>query len=286
MISQDSQQEKLQEKLLAKKSLGQHFLRSDKALREMVEAGKVKAGDTVLEIGPGEGVLTAELLATGARVVAVELDDRAVPVLRERFSAEEEEGRFTLLHGDVRDSELLQNLFGSIIKGPYKLVANIPYYITGMLFRMFLEVKDPVRQPSCMVYLIQKEVADNLAARDGKMNSLALAARLYGDPRKMSVVPKGAFVPPPKVDSAVVVIDNISMERVNGFTQEQYFDLVHAGLGSRRKQLLSNITNAGIAPREKLEEIFAKLGIDLKIRGEDLSFDKWCELVRAIANAN
>jgi 16S rRNA (adenine1518-N6/adenine1519-N6)-dimethyltransferase len=268
--------------LLAKKSLGQHFLRSDKALREMVEAGKVGQGDTVLEIGPGEGVLTEALLTTGARVVVVELDDRAVPVLQARFEKEAREGKFVLIHGDVRDPELLNRLFGEVIVGSYKLIANIPYYITGMLFRMFLEVTPPVRQPSCMVYLIQKEVADNLAARDGKMNTLALAARLYGNPRKVSVVPRGAFLPPPKVDSAIVVIDDISNERIEGFTQEQFFDLVHAGLGSRRKQLLSNIASAGLASRGELEEIFGKLDIDLKVRGEDLSFEKWCDLARAI----
>lgn len=268
----------------AKKTLGQHFLRSDKAIREIVEAGQVAAGDVVLEIGPGEGVLTAALLATGARVIAVEMDQRCIPILYERFAAEEAAGRFQLLEGDIRDPALLRVLFGRTHLGekPYKLVANIPYYITGLLFRMFLETTAPVRQPTTMVYLIQKEVAEQLVGRDGKFGNLALAAMLYGNPRIVAKVPRGAFVPPPKVDSSIVAIENISRDNIKGFTEKTFFALTHAGLASRRKMLLTNLVNVLKLDRQKLNEIFAQNNINEKVRAEDIALTDWINLAKAL----
>lgn len=268
----------------AKKTLGQHFLRSDKAIREIVEAGKVTPLDTVLEIGPGEGVLTAALLATGARVIAVEMDERCIPILHERFAREEKEGRFQLLDGDVRDPALLATLFGKTHIGdkPYKLIANIPYYITGLLFRMFLETNPPVRQPTIMVYLIQKEVAEQLVGRGGKLGNLALAAMLYGKPRIVAKVPKGAFLPPPKVDSAIVAIENISRVNIKGFSEKTFFALTHAGLGNRRKMLLANLVNALKLDRQTLTGIFSKIDLDEKVRAEDVPLEQWITLARMI----
>lgn len=268
----------------AKKTLGQHFLRSDKAVREIVEAGHIETSDIILEIGPGEGVLTEALIKTGATVIVVEMDERCIPILHAKFEKEEAVGKFKLIEGDIRNEELLKKLFGKdyIGKNDYKLIANIPYYITGLLFRMFLETKDPVRQPTCMVYLIQKEVAEQLIARDGKLGNLALAAKLYGDPKMVAKVPKGAFLPPPKVDSSIIAIENISRKNIKGFTEELFFNLIHAGLSNRRKMLIPNIVNNMNIKREDLELIFKKIEIDEKIRAEDLSFEKWLELAREI----
>jgi 16S rRNA (adenine1518-N6/adenine1519-N6)-dimethyltransferase len=270
--------------ITAKKTLGQHFLRSEKAIREIVAAGKVTPSDLVLEIGPGEGVLTAALLATGARVIAVEMDQRCIPLLTERFREEARLGRFQLLEGDVRDPKLLATLFGNEHIGtkPYKLIANIPYYITGLLFRMFLETEHPVRQPTTMVYLIQKEVAEQLVGRGGKLGNLALAAMLYGEPRIVAKVGKGAFLPPPKVDSTIVAIENISRKRIDGFSEKTFFALTHAGLGSRRKMLLANLTHTFNIDREKLMTIFAHAHISEKVRAEDLALADWVALAKAL----
>jgi 16S rRNA (adenine1518-N6/adenine1519-N6)-dimethyltransferase len=268
----------------AKKTLGQHFLRSDKAIREIVEAGKVSPDDIILEIGPGEGVLTEALLATGARVIAIEMDRRCIPILHERFSVAEKEGRFQLLEGDVRDPELLRTLFGKTHIGDktYKLIANIPYYITGLLFRMFLETTPPVRQPTTMVYLIQKEVAEQLVGRDGKYGNLALAAMLYGKPRIVAKVPRGAFVPPPKVDSSIIAIEDISRKNISGFTEKTFFMLTHAGLASRRKMLLTNLVNILKVERGRLVAIFERCGISEKVRAEDLALGDWITLAHEI----
>lgn len=269
--------------IYAKKTLGQHFLRSDKAIREMVEAGKVTDKDTILEIGPGEGVLTEALLKTGATVVVVEMDERCIPILKVRFEKEEKSGKFKILEGDIRDEVLLSKLFGKdyLDDKDYKLIANIPYYITGLLFRMFLETTKPIRQPICMVYLIQKEVAEQLVAKDGKLGNLALAAMLYGIPKIITKVPKGAFLPPPKVDSAIVAIENISRKNIVGFSDKIFFDLTHAGLASRRKMLLPNLINNLGYKREIILSILKEAEIDEKVRAEDLSFSSWIKLAQA-----
>ncbi|HXK37795.1 MAG TPA: 16S rRNA (adenine(1518)-N(6)/adenine(1519)-N(6))-dimethyltransferase RsmA [Candidatus Paceibacterota bacterium] len=268
----------------AKKTLGQHFLRSDKAIREIVEAGHIVPGDVILEIGPGEGVLTEALLSTGAHIIAIEMDQRCIPILHERFKKEEGEGRFQLLEGDVRNPELLRVLFGKSHIGnkPYKLIANIPYYITGLLFRMFLETTPPVRQPTLMVYLIQKEVAEQLVGRDGKYGNLALAAMLYGKPRIVAKVPKGAFLPPPKVDSSIIAIEDISRKNISGFSEKTFFMLTHAGLASRRKMLLTNLVNVLKVDRTRLQLIFERCGINEKVRAEDLKLADWIMLAREI----
>lgn len=270
--------------IYAKKTLGQHFLRSERAIADIVSAGEVVRTDTILEIGPGEGVLTEALLHTGATVFAIEMDDRCIPILNQRFEKEIQAKRFILLHGDVRDEALLYKLFSPSMIGEkkYKLIANIPYYITGLLFRMFLETTAPVRQPTCMVYLIQKEVADELVGKHGKLGNLALAAKLYGDPLIISKVPKGAFVPPPKVDSAIITIKGISKKHVKNFQEKTYFAVVHAGLANRRKMLLSNLHSHLEIKRSVLEEIFSHLDLDTKIRGEDLPFPLWVKLAEQI----
>lgn len=269
--------------IYAKKTLGQHFLKSDKAVREIVEAGKVIPSDTILEIGPGEGVLTEALLQTGATVIVVEMDERCIPILHTRFEKEEKAGKFKIIEGDIRDEALLTKLFGIgyLEDKEYKLIANIPYYITGLLFRMFLETTKPIRQPKCMVYLIQKEVAEQLVARDGKLGNLALAAMLYGSPKIISKVPKGAFLPPPKVDSTIVAIEDISRKNIVGFTDKTFFDLTHAGLASRRKMLLPNLVNNLGYKRDVIETILKEAEIDEKIRAEDLSFSSWIKLAQA-----
>lgn len=265
----------------AKKTLGQHFLRSKTALGQIMVASSLSAQDTVLEIGPGEGVLTEELLASGARVIAVETDERCILALQERFKGEITEGRFMLIAGDIRNADMEEKLFQTkyLGKDSYKLVANIPYYITGMLFRLFLE---HFRQPSLVVFLVQKEVADEIVARDGKEGILSLSVKIYGDPRIVAKVKKEAFSPPPKVDSAIIAIENISRERQGALSDEEYFRVVKAGLHARRKMLLGNLAHELDLSRAVLTNIFSMLEVPTSVRGEDLEFGKWVSLAREI----
>lgn len=265
----------------AKKSLGQHFLRSKTALREMIEAATIIEGELVLEIGPGEGVLTEELLAAGALVIAVETDERCIVLLQDRFKDAIAAKKLTLLEGDIRNEEVIQELFKKNMLGTksYKLVANIPYYITGMLFRLFLE---KLHQPSIIVFLVQKEVAEEIVTRDGKEGILSLSVKAYGVPRYVSKVKKEAFSPPPKVDSAILAITDINRKRVPKTLEKKYFAVVKAGLGSRRKMLFGNLARVFPEMKTAIDATFTSLGIAKGIRGEDLSFEDWLRLVRAL----
>lgn len=267
--------------LAAKKSLGQHFLRSKEALQKMIEAANISAGETVLEVGPGEGVLTEALLFAGARVVAVEADRRCIEKLSERFVEVIRVGHLSLIEGDIRDEEVQQKLFRKqfLDSSPYKVVANIPYYITGILFRLFLE---KLRQPSLVVFLVQKEVAEQIVARDKKEGILSLAVKVFGSPVYVAKVKREAFTPVPKVDSAIVAIVDISRKRLGKLAPEEYFRIVKTGLGSKRKMLLGNLVRGLKTSKEKLSELFQAAGIDEHVRGEDMPVEKWIALAQEI----
>jgi 16S rRNA (adenine1518-N6/adenine1519-N6)-dimethyltransferase len=271
-------------RVVAKKSLGQHFLRSRVALESIVRAGSLMHGDTVLEIGPGEGALTERLLAEAGRVIAVETDERCLMLLQERFAEAIASQRLVLLAGDIRNDDTQRALFHETRLGdsPYKLVANIPYYITGMLFRLFLET---LRQPSLIVFLIQKEVADEILAHDGKEGLLSLSIKAYGTPKYISKVKREAFAPPPKVDSAIIAITDISRERLGTLADADYFRVLKAGLSSRRKMLLGNLSHTLPISRDDLADIFSTLAIPHSARGEDLPADTWIALAHAITLA-
>ena len=259
-----------------KKSLGQHFLNSPKIIADIVLAGKVTKKDSVLEIGPGEGTLTSALLKTGAGVIAVEKDDRLIPLLQEKFAKEISSGQFKLIHKDILETNMSRTVLD--IKGGYKVVANIPYYITGQIIRMFLETEN---QPESMTLLVQKEVAERIVARDGKESLLSLSVKVYGEPKIIRVVGRGAFTPQPNVDSAVLVIEDISRNKfpqkspVKKF-EEKFFKILHAGFAHKRKQLLPNLCS--LYKKDDLIKAFEKCGLDLKSRAEDLPLETWLKL--------
>ncbi len=248
-----------------KKSLGQHFLNSPKIVEDIVTAGNVNSGDTVIEIGPGEGVLTRKLLETGAHVISIEKDDRLIPELQNKFSREISLKQLNLIHADILDVGLTH-----ITTNKYKVVANIPYYITGQIIRMFLETDN---QPTGATLLIQKEVAERILAKDGKESLLSLSVKIFGDPKIARFVGKGAFTPQPKVDSAVLNIENISKSRLGGVDEKLFFKIIHAGFSHKRKQLLPNLTS--IYKKEDLIKIFGDLQLDPKSRAEDLKIEDW-----------
>ncbi len=217
--------------MLRKKSLGQHFLHDAYYLALIVEAAEVTAGERILEIGPGEGVLTRELLAHGAVVTAIEKDRRLIPLLEETFAKEISEKKLFLIESDVLELDA-----AALIASPYKLVANIPYYITGAIMEKFLSSES---QPSTMTLLVQREVAERIA-RGPKESILSLSVKAYGEPKYVKTVPAGAFSPPPEVDSAIITIKNISR---NNFKKRRRGKKV-LWFGARRLRAQAQVTQA------------------------------------------
>lgn len=266
----------------AKKHLGQHFLTSQKALFDMISAGDIHKDDLVLEIGPGKGVLTERLLGVARTVLAIEKDKELIPLLNEKFSKEIEEGRLIILNKDILlfDPSVLRNYGKS-----YKLIANIPYYITGAIIEQFLGA---THQPERMVLLIQKEVAERIIARDqlsgnlgGKQSILSIAVSAYGKPKIMAKVPAGAFFPPPKVDSAIISIENISRDFFKDFYEKTFFDLVKFCFSRKRKQIFGSIAEF-LNSKEIAEKVLTRVGISNNQRPESLSKEDWGNLSKAI----
>lgn len=259
----------------AKKSLGQNFLTSRGAARDIVNAAEISARDTVLEIGPGKGFLTAELLRSAGRVIAVEKDDRLIGLLEKKFVSEIAAGKLHIIHQDITDFSPSNH---PLLTADYKLVANIPYYITGQIIRAFLESD---HQPKSMTLLVQKEVAERIVARDGKESILSISVRAYGEPRYIKKVPARYFSPQPKVNSAILLIDNISKKHFKDTREERtFFELVKKGFAHKRKMLLGNLKNFYDA--QDLKEGFAKCGIPQTARAEKLSLLNWQCLSRYI----
>lgn len=234
----------------------------------MVEAGDVHPGDVVLEIGPGTGALTRALLHAGAHVIALETDARAVDILHETFQGDLVAGNLEVIHGDIRNITL-SKLHSALQPEKYKVIANIPYYLSGFLFRTFLETDT---QPNTIVFLVQKEVAERIA-RDPKESLLSLSVKVYGHPRYVQTIKPGNFTPPPKVDSAILAIDSISKQNFKNFDESTFFKLIHAGLKSKRKQLIANLSDDYL--RSEVDTVFSSLGIRPDVRGEDLAIEMW-----------
>lgn len=254
----------------AKKSLGQHFLASRHALDAIIGTAGLTPGETVLEVGPGMGVLTARLLEAGGRVVAVEKDDRLIEPLKETFRAEIASGKLTLIHDDILRFDV--SCF-KLCASSFVLVANIPYYITGAFLRKFLGGDC---HPSRMVLLLQKEVAKRIVARDGKESLLSISVKAYGEPRYVKTVKAGSFSPAPKVDSAILAIKNISKENFADADEEMFFALLKSGFGKKRKLLFSNL---GVLPADR-EKIAATCGISPNARAEDVPLHGWLCLTK------
>jgi len=264
------------EQIRAKKSLGQNFLKSKAALLAMVRAGEISAQDTVLEIGPGQGALTEKILETGARVIAIEKDDRLIELLEEKFIEQKKSGQFTLIHGDILETDLAKLGFKN---EQFKLIANIPYYITGLIFRKFLE---GALQPEKIVIMVQKEIADRIIARDSKESLLSLSVKAYGEPKKILKVEKEHFSPKPKVDSAILLIDHISKDFFTEMSEKDFFELIKAGFAHKRKVLIANLKGFHGKNSDELKKIFDQLSLSEKSRSEDLTLADWKNLGKLI----
>lgn len=246
--------------VVAKKSLGQNFLMHARIAERIALTAGLTKETVVFEIGPGTGMLTRELLKLAKKVVALEADHELFEKLQTEFEEEIAQGRLELILGDIRTFAI-----ASLPKG-YALAANIPYYLTGEIFRMFLAAAN---QPSSMTLLVQKEVADRVA-RSKKESILSLSVKAYGTPKLEFTVPRGAFNPAPKVDSAVLTIRDISRKNfATKSEEEKFFALLHAGFAHKRKFVRKNLLEAGL-PSGDLPE---------KARAEDVTLFDWLALV-------
>lgn len=251
--------------LRPKKSLGQNFLMDEGALAKVVAAAELNADDIVLEIGPGLGSLTRHLAKAAQRVIAVELDQTLLPALEYVLAGYH---NVQIIHGDI-----LQLPTSSLqLPNTYKVVANIPYYITSAVIRRLLEAEP---RPSRMVLTVQREVAERMCAAPDDMSLLAVSVQFYSQPTIAARISAGAFYPRPDVDSAVVRLDvrpapAVAVEDVNHF-----FRVVKAGFSQKRKQLRNALSGGLRLDNKAVDDVLAQAGIDPKRRAETLTLDEW-----------
>jgi 16S rRNA (adenine1518-N6/adenine1519-N6)-dimethyltransferase len=285
----------------AKKALGQNFLKSEIAIQKIIEAGEIKKDDIILEIGPGKGALTEELLKHAGLVVAVEKDYELFNFLKIKFEKEIESRSLVLVQDDILKFDIMkvgqgvsertlgrsdgdgqkkfsaENFRGesentlSNFKN-YKIIANIPYNITGAIFKKFLTEEN---QPESMILMIQHEVATRILARDGKESILSISIKAYGKPKMIMKVDKRYFSPMPKVNSAVIKIDHINRKNFieNKIDEEKFWEIVKAGFAHKRKKLSSNLKD--ICQRDTLTLLGNK-------RAENLKLADWIALTKGV----
>ena len=259
--------------LRARKGLGQNFLVDDGILKKIAAAAELTPTDTVFEVGPGLGVLTETLVEQSGKVIAIELDNNLAEILKARFC---DSNKITIINEDilkVNPSEILGK------QTEYKVVANLPYYITSAVIRHFLEVSV---KPSMMVLMVQKEVAKQITAKPGEMSLLSVSVQLYGKPTLVSKVSAHCFYPTPNVDSAILKIAVYPQPKVQTNDITGFFDIVRAGFSANRKQLPNSLSNGLKASKNEIIPLLKKAGIDPQRRAETLTLDEWGVLYRAI----
>ncbi len=250
-----------------KKALGQHWLTDATTLQAMCDAANVQASDAVLEIGPGAGTLTKLLVERAKEVVAIELDEKLAAALPDRVPAGN-------LH--VVTQNILQFDFSEMPAG-YKVVANIPYYLTSNLIRVLSESANP---PQTAAILIQKEVAERVAAEPGDMSILAVTAQYYWEVSLGSEVPARLFTPPPKVDSQILVLTRRASPLFPGIEAKRFFRIVKAGFSQRRKTLLNSLSAGLQLSREATANLLKNANLDPSVRAQALSLSQWHDLYK------
>lgn len=261
----------------AKKRFGQHFLSDPSILARIVDAAEIASAETVIEVGPGRGSLTAVLSRQAHRVIAIEVDRDLIAELRERFAPTP---HVTIVQRDVLETspeELLSSAAQGLPPAPYVVVANLPYNIAAPVLRRFLEASAP---PLRMVVMVQLEVAQAIVAKPPRMSLLGVATQVYGDTRMVMKVAPGAFSPPPSVESAVVRIDVFPRPRVQ-VPLDAFFLVVRAGFGNPRKQLRNSLSFGLHVKQETVDHVMARAGIDATLRPQVLSLDDWAAITRA-----
>ena len=256
---------------LPKKTLGQHWLNDRAVLESICALAQVNEGDTVLEIGPGLGSLTELLIEYAGKVVAVELDSKLISRLQDRFK---NEAKLTVENQDIRNFNL-----GSLPK-EYKVVANIPYYLSSYLIRLLSESLNP---PRSAVLLVQKEVAQRLAAMPGKLSLLGVIAQTYWQVELGSIVGAAMFTPPPKVDSQLVKLSRRDTPLYPSGLEKEYLSIVKAGFSQKRKTLVNNLSQRLHISKLDAKHLIEPLGLNELARAQELSISQWAELTLNIS---
>lgn len=252
-----------------KKSLGQHWLNDRASLEAVADGAEVGQGDVVLEIGPGQGTLTKILLDRGAVVTAVELDEKLADQLKRDFPSP----NLTVVKNDILTFDLTSLPLG------YKVVANIPYYLTSNLLRVLNESSNP---PSAISLLVQKEVAQRVCAKPGQMSLLSVSVQFYCDCSLGMIVPAKFFTPPPKVDSQILKLVRHAQPLFQDVETKKFFRLVKAGFANRRKTLLNSLAAGLQLPKDQVSQIIANAGLKPNMRPQELSLSDWRELYEAV----
>lgn len=250
---------------MAKKYLGQHWLTDPVALEAIAEAAEIKNTDTVLEIGPGLGTLTRYLVGQAQHVIAVELDEDLALKLPGKVDAQ----NLQVVRDDILKFDLLN------LPASYKVVANIPYYLTSNLLRKLSESPNP---PSRMVLLVQKEVAQRICAAQGQMSVLAVSVQLYYSCRPGIEVPAAMFSPPPKVDSQVVILSRHEKPIFKTLDTKKFFQVVRAGFSEKRKKLRSSLAGGLGISKEQADNLLKLSGVDGELRAQSLSLKDWYDI--------
>lgn len=257
------------------KRMGQNFLIDDSVLEKIASAAKLSENDVVLEIGPGTGILTFSMAKKVKKIITVEKDKNLVKILNNELRIKNIKN-VEIIHSDIL--KIHNSLFQ--IHDSYKLVANLPYYITSPIIRMFLEDPPAGKKPELMILMVQKEVAERICAKPGQMSVLSVAVQFYAHPEVISIVPKTSFYPQPKVDSAIIRI--IPKRILPEIDTGKFFNLIRAGFSAKRKFLINNLSCKLQIANGELQIAFGRAEIDLKSRAENLSVEDWIKIYENI----
>ncbi len=266
--------------LQARKGLGQHFLIDEGVLKLITSAAGLTSADVIMEIGPGLGVLTKELARQGGWVVTIELDTKLAAILKQTLASFD---NVTIINEDILQIDPLALLqeqkvrFPAEISSPfsYKVVANLPYYITSPVLRRFLEAS---LKPQIMVVMVQKEVAEAIVAKPGQMSVLSISVQFYGEPTIISYVPAKCFYPAPEVDSAILKIRLYSQPPIEITDKESFFGLVRAGFSAPRKQIGNSLARGLELPKTDALSLLGKASIVPQRRAQTLTLGEWAKL--------
>ncbi|MCQ2546099.1 MAG: 16S rRNA (adenine(1518)-N(6)/adenine(1519)-N(6))-dimethyltransferase RsmA [Clostridia bacterium] len=266
------------------KSLGQNFITDRHVLEQIIEGAEIGEDDLVIEIGPGIGVLTAEAAETAAKVIAIEIDARLIPVLEETLSSFD---NVEVINRDILKTDLKEIISEEREKGSFggavRVIGNLPYYITTPIIMKLLEEGVPA---DSITVMMQKEVADRIRSGPGGKvyGAISVAVQYYCDVEKVASVPKEVFVPRPKVDSTVLTLKPLKEKKLQLADEKEFFSCVKAAFAQRRKTLLNSLSSAGGMEKEDVRRVLETLGIDPGRRAETLSIEEFGQLANEVAN--
>lgn len=255
--------------LKTKKSFGQNWLVDKDAIKKVVESSGVKKDDNVLEIGPGTGVITEELVKTGANITVVELDNDLIEPLRKKFGE-----NINIIHGDIL--KIPMSDFHNF--KPYKLVSALPYNITSKVLRKFLTTE---HAPDFITFVLQNEVVDRVVASPPNMSLLSVVCQIYAKCKKVCMIPAKSFYPIPKVDSAIINLELI--QKINRINNEEVISVAKIGFSSRRKQLYKNLLSITKLETQQIKELLQSVGLNEKVRAQELTVDDWVKITKKLS---